>query len=136
MIKISCKYCGRIHDRGHICPAKPISRYGKGYNRDRSDIDRLRNTRRWRKKSIEIRKRDLGLCQVCIREMYNTVYKYTMDNIEVHHIVPITESIYKMYDNGNLISLCKYHHTMAEAGHIPRRILHDVANEQESINML
>lgn len=48
---------------------------------------------------------------------------YTFDNIEVNHIVPINEDISRALDNDNLISLCSFHHKMADSGRIPRPIL-------------
>jgi 5-methylcytosine-specific restriction endonuclease McrA len=132
----SCSYCGRVHEKAFDCGMKPKQRTGKGYTKERSDIDRLRNTRRWRAKSLEIRKRDKGLCQICIRQLFNTITQYTMQTIEVHHIVPIHENVNRMYDNNNLITVCKYHHNMAEYGDIPRARLHSIAIEQEHKNKL
>jgi 5-methylcytosine-specific restriction endonuclease McrA len=132
----SCIYCGRVHDKSFDCGRKPAPRYGKGYTKERSDIDKLRNTRRWRAKSLEIRQRDKGLCQLCIRQLYNTLNQYTMHTIEVHHIVPIHENVNRMYDNHNLLSLCKYHHNMAEYSTIPRTALHVIAIEQERKNII
>lgn len=59
-----------------------------------------------------------------------------MHTIEVHHITPIQEDVNKMYNNINLISLCKYHHNMAEYGEIPRTTLYMIAVEQEQKNKL
>lgn len=133
----SCKYCGTYHDTKLDCGKKPTkARTGKGYTKERTDIDRARNTRKWRAKSLEIRQRDKGLCQVCIRQLYNTFNQYTMHTIEVHHIVPLHESMYRMYDNNNLISVCKYHHNMAEHGDIPRHRLHSIVVEQEQKNII
>lgn len=132
----SCRYCGTVHDKKIDCGRKPKPRYGKGYTKERTDIDKARNSRRWRAKSMLIRQRDKGLCQVCIRQLYNTLNQYTMHTIEVHHIVPLHESMQRMYDNLNLLSVCKYHHTMAERGDIPRYRLHDIAIEQEEKNII
>jgi len=127
----SCSYCGRVHERNYLCPKKPIrNKYTK------SDADKFRNTNRWRKKSKEIRQRDKGLCQICIRKLYNTQQQYTFDTIEVHHITPLHEDTEKAYALSNewLLSLCKYHHYMADAGDIPRGVQHDIAKEQEQMN--
>lgn len=132
----SCHYCGGIHDKSFDCGKKPKPRTGKGYTKERSDIDRLRNTRRWKAKSLEIRKRDTGLCQVCIRQLFNTTTQYNIHTIEVHHIEPIEQNVNRMYDNLNLISICKYHHYMAELEQIPRHTLHSIAKEQEDKNKL
>jgi 5-methylcytosine-specific restriction protein A len=127
----SCSYCGRIHDRTYQCPKKPNR---KKFNQ--SDADKFRNTTRWRKKSVEIRKRDKGLCQICIRKLYNTQRQYTFDTIEVHHITPLHEDMQRGLDNHNLLTLCKYHHYMADSGDIPRDVQHHIAKEQEQFNQL
>jgi 5-methylcytosine-specific restriction protein A len=127
----SCSYCGGIHPTTYQCPKKPNRR-----KFNLSGADKFRNTTRWRKKSVEVRKRDKGLCQVCIRNLYNTQQQYTFDTIEVHHIVPLHEDITRGLDDDNLLSICKYHHYMADAGDIPRDIQHDIAKEQEYNNKL
>jgi 5-methylcytosine-specific restriction enzyme A len=127
----SCSYCGRIHASNYQCPKKPQR---KKYNQ--SDADKFRNTTRWRKKSVEIRKRDKGLCQICIRNLYNTQQQYTFDTIEVHHITPLHEDIRYGLRSDWLLSLCKYHHYMADAGDIPRDVQHTIAKEQELNNKL
>jgi 5-methylcytosine-specific restriction protein A len=127
----SCSYCGMVHQKNYICPKKPTrNKYTL------SDADKFRNTTRWRKKSVEIRQRDKGLCQVCIRKQYNTQQQYTFDTIEAHHITPLHEDISCGLDNYNLLSLCKYHHYMADAGGIPRDVQYDIAKEQELNNKL
>ena len=68
----SCKYCGRKHDSKYICPKKPIR---KRFNK--TDKDKFRNTQAWQKKREDIKERDKGLCQVCIRKRYNTIKQYT-----------------------------------------------------------
>lgn len=128
----SCSFCGRIHDRNYDCPNKPTrTKYFQ------SDADKFRNTTRWKKKSVEIRKRDKGLCQVCIRKLYNTQQQYTFDTIEVHHIIPLHEDIKHGMNNNNLLTVCKYHHVMCEVGgDIPRHVQQDIAKEQEKLNKL
>lgn len=114
----SCKYCGRIHDKKYICPHKPIrQRYKK------TEEDSFRNTKAWQRKRNNIKDRDKGLCQVCIRKLYNTIKQYNYTDIEVHHIVPLREDYELRLEDDNLISLCKYHHELAERGEIPRDIL-------------
>jgi hypothetical protein len=75
----SCKYCGRIHDRKYICGKQPVKT-----NRN-TEIDKFRSSIAWQHKREEIRERDHNLCQICIRELYNTVnrlrtttYRYIM----------------------------------------------------------
>ena len=66
------------------------------------------------------RARDKYLCQVCLTGKYNTNYRYTYKELEVHHIIPIEEEYSLRLDSENLITLCRYHHEMAEKGEIER----------------
>lgn len=108
----SCQYCNRIHDRKFDCGKKPKR------ERKVKDIDKFRWTRKWREKRNRIVERDLYLCQVCKEEG-----KYTYDNLEVHHIIPLAEDYDKRLDEDNLITLCGYHHERAEKGIITREHL-------------
>lgn len=120
----SCKYCGRIHDSKYICPNKPIRKQYK-----KTEEDKFRNTKAWQRKREYIKDRDKGLCQVCIRKLYNTIKQYNYIDIEVHHIEPLREAYDLRLDEDNLISLCKYHHELAEIGKIPKDILKDMVND-------
>ena len=64
----TCKYCGIVPE-DHECPHR---RPRKNYQRDGKAGD-FRKTYKWTKKSEEIRERDKYLCQVCIRNKYNTI---------------------------------------------------------------
>lgn len=123
----SCSYCGGIHDIKHVCDKKPAKNYGKG-----TYIDKFRWSKSWQRKRREIREdRDRHMCQVCIRELYGTEVRYNYTNIQVHHIVPLAEDYSRRLDDNNLISLCTYHHTMAEHGEISKKELFLIVNEQE-----
>jgi 5-methylcytosine-specific restriction endonuclease McrA len=125
----SCSYCGGIHDRKHQCSSKPKRKEKVTH------VDRFRWTKAWQKKRKYIREdRDKHLCQVCIREMYNTEQKYNFTNIQVHHIVPIAEDYSKRLDDECLITLCSFHHSMAERDEISRQELLDIVEEQEKKN--
>lgn len=122
IMKKTCKYCGVV-DEGHICPhRKPRQKSGS------RETDRFRKTKVWTNKSLEIRQRDKFLCQVCLRNLYNTLSFLNFKTVEVHHITPIEEDYNRRLDNDNLISLCSYHHKMAEKGDIPRDILYKIVN--------
>ena len=123
---ISCQYCGKIHDRKYICDKRPKRK------KEISEADRFRRTNRWQKKREEIKKRDLNLCQICIRELYNTRNKYNTKDLSVHHNVPINENYDKRLDNDNLLTVCDYHHKMCEKGEISRKIVQKIIDEQES----
>ncbi len=121
----SCKYCGKIHDSKFDCGMKP-----KG-KKQGNDKDKFRWTRAWQKKRNEIKKRDLYLCQVCIRKLYDTDNQYTYDDLEVHHAVPLEEDFEKRLEDSNLITLCGRHHEMAESGKIPFGSIQIIIMEQE-----
>lgn len=122
----SCKYCGRIHRKEFTCPMKPQkNRYKK------SEADDFRGTGSWKKKRDNIKGRDKYLCQICIRKLYNTIKKYNYSDLEVHHIVPIKEDYSLRLEDTNLITICKYHHELAEQGTIPREELLAIAKQQE-----
>lgn len=122
----SCKYCGGIHDRKFVCPSKP-----KRTNYKVTYIDKFRWTKPWQRKRKHINERDKHLCQVCIRELYNTQLKYNFTNIEVHHIDSIADAWERRLDDENLICLCKQHHEMAESGEISKEELFKIVDEQE-----
>lgn len=122
----SCQYCGRIHDSKLICSKKPKKQ------KQITEIDKFRWTRIWQKKREEIKKRDLNLCQICIRELYNTETKYNTQNLEVHHNIPINEDYNKRLENDNLLTVCHYHHELCESGDIPREEVQRIINEQEN----
>ncbi len=123
---ISCQYCGKIHDRKYICDKRPKRK------KEISEADRFRRTNRWQKKREEIKQRDLNLCQICIRELYNTKNKYNTKDLSVHHNIPINENYDKRLDNDNLLTVCDYHHKMCEKGEISRKIVQKIIDEQES----
>ena len=111
-----CSQCGELHDfNAAPCQARRTKRDTRAV--------RFRNTSRWQRKRKEISERDRHLCQVCLIDEYDTRQMYTYDNIEVNHIVPINEDISRALDDDNLISLCSFHHKMADRGQIPRVVL-------------
>ena len=123
---VTCQHCG-IVPRGHICPHRK-SRQKSG---DRQS-DKFRNTKIWQRKRDEIKVRDRHLCQLCIRNLHNTINFLNFKNIEVHHITSIQEDYNRRLDNDNLISLCSYHHKMADKGLIPKQELYNIVREIES----
>ena len=110
----SCPYCGRIHARGFDCGRKP--KYGVQKN---TPADQFRHSARWTRKSLQIRERDHFMCVYCMQHDG----RISPEEIEVHHIVPISEDYDRRLDDDNLISLCREHHEQAEAGVIKRDVL-------------
>lgn len=113
----TCSKCG-IVPQDHKCPYRTYKKKDKD-----TKADKFRKTKAWTKKSLEIRQRDKYLCQVCINNLYHTISQYNFDKLEVHHIVPINEDYNKRLDNDNLITLCNFHHKMAESSEITREEL-------------
>ncbi len=112
-----CTRCGGLHPI-NTDPCKP-TRQAKS----NTVANTFRKTNRWRVKSEQIRARDLNLCRVCMTDTYNTVQQYTYLNLSVHHIVPLAEDPDRGLDDSNLITVCDYHHKLAEVGKIPRKEL-------------
>jgi len=115
----TCQYCG-IVDEDHVCPfrKRTYQKYSKG-----NEKDRFRSSSAWQKKRTAIKRRDHYLCQVCLTDQYDTFDQLTYDELEVHHITSIVEDFNKRLDDDNLITLCSYHHKMADKGIIPKDFL-------------
>lgn len=121
----SCQYCGKIHDTKIDCGKKPQIQKKITY------IDRFRSSRKWREKREQIRRRDLNLCQICIRNLYNTDRQYNYESLSVHHAIPMETDYSKRLDDDNLITLCGRHHEMAESGAIPYEEIKKIIDKQE-----
>lgn len=119
----TCSVCGTIHDFNKVCRRKTTQKKTKA--------TKFRNTSGWRKKRDSIKTRDKYLCQVCLTDKYPTNYRYTYKELEVHHIVPIEEDYEIRLDSNNLITLCRMHHEMAEAGEISREELRKLIGSGE-----
>ena len=119
----TCSICGRIHDFNQVCnrPCK------KKITRQNA----FRDTYQWKQKRNQIKSRDKYLCQVCLTDKYKTNYRYTYDELEVHHIVPIEEDYNLRLDSNNLITLCRMHHEMAEAGEISKEELKEMIGAEK-----
>lgn len=119
----SCKYCGRIHPKGYVCPKKP-----KPAKHRNSKTAAFRKTYAWQKKRERIVRRDFYLCRACNEGSYKVFGVPGLDQeLQVHHIEPLEERFDLRLDDGNLVTLCSMHHRMAEDGDIPRDYLHDLA---------
>ena len=110
----TCSHCGIVPEN-HICPYRTYRKK----ERD-TQATRFRSSKAWTNKSIAVKKRDLYLCAVCMTGKYHTINTFNYDKLSVHHIIPLAEDYNKRLDERNLITLCSYHHKMAEDGEIPR----------------
>lgn len=125
----SCKYCGRIHDAGVMCLGAKKAQQKRWDSNRNSDNYKFRHSSQWTNKSIEIKKRDSYLCQCCLRGIECDGIRYTTDGLEVHHIDSLTTNYDKRLDDDNLITVCRYHHELCESGKINKRLLSDIARD-------
>ena len=121
----SCAYCGRIHDSRIDCGHRPQ------YHKRTKKAEYIRSTSQWQNTRTYIRHRDNGVCQLCARNYKGTLRTFEDTDLSVHHIEPLQECEERAFDTDNLITLCSVHHEEAEAGRIPRALLHEIAKENE-----
>lgn len=132
----SCQYCGRIHERSYVCPQKQqrIAERQSSRSKNNKRVYDFHRSRAWRDKSEDIKQRDGYCCQICIRGLYDPDRKYETDDLSVHHIIPVSEDWDRRFDDEILLTACRRHHELAEAGKIPRGELLRIAEEQEEKN--
>ncbi len=131
----SCKYCGRVHEARYICKEKERALQAQAKKRDNAKRDEtlqtFRGSKAWQEKRAEIRERDKQICQACLRGIKGTSRQFETDGLSVHHINTLSKAWEQRLDNNNLITLCTVHHEMAESGEIDKRVLLEIAKEQE-----
>lgn len=113
----SCSRCGRIHELNEPCPLAKKRKYTP---KPKTEQSSFRNTATWQTLRKNIAERDHHLCRVCFLD-HGTLTTY---GLEVHHITPIADAPYRAYDESNLITLCRNHHELAEAGIITKEHLY------------
>lgn len=129
-MRVSCKYCGFTHEQGTECSKKPRRqfKYRQGSGKK---IDEFRWGRDWKAKRLAIRERDYHCCRVCLElgDRYGTYSgrNVQVNNLSVHHINSLSEDWSGRLTDGNLITLCSYHHQMAEDGKINKKELKQLA---------
>ena len=94
----TCSICGKIHDFNKTCKRVSTKKF--------TLESKFRKSYQWTVKSKQIRQRDKYLCQICIRDKYDTNCLYNYKELEVHHIVSINEDYNLRLDDMNLITLC------------------------------
>lgn len=125
-IQKSCNYCGKVHDENYKCSKKPVKR------KRIDDIVRFRNSPKWQKKRKKIKERDNYLCQICLRNLYETKRQYNSESLQVHHAIPINMNEGSKLDENNLITLCSFHHSMCDKGKIPYEEIKKIIDEQNN----
>lgn len=115
----ACARCGGLHPIGYRCSK------GREYKRD--EEKKLRSSRKWTNKAIQIKKDSKGLCEVC-----KALGVYTYNGLEVHHIIKVKDNPSLLLDDDNLITLCTYHHKEADAGNISADYLRELVAERKN----
>jgi 5-methylcytosine-specific restriction endonuclease McrA len=123
-MKKSCGRCGKIHRRGE-CEAKAPPKKP-------TDAALFHGSNAWAKARDAARIRDMGMCQVCLRGMYEPARIYNTRRLEVHHIAPLSADYDRRLDADNLITLCERHHEMADKGKIPAETLARIVRERSA----
>lgn len=116
----TCSHCSGMHELGTRCPQHKRTK-------TKTTMVRIRSSGRWQRTREAIRARDNHLCQACLIDTHGTKYLYTHNDLEVHHIVPLSEDASKSHDHANLITLCRTHHKYAHDGLISRQTLSSLA---------
>lgn len=112
----SCKWCGRMHPFGFICPQKPQP------HRKNTRAQRFRNTVEWKRTRVNVNKRDLHLCRLCLRDGI-----LEPNGLSTHHIIPLEATMEYASDEDWCITLCDHHHKAADRGEYSREELHTLA---------
>ncbi|MGQ7776813.1 HNH endonuclease [Bacillus sp. WC2507] len=94
-----CGGCGKRVDYNATCSCMKRKRTNKKLN----ETDKLLKSTRWKKKRIVIIHRDGVVCQRCLIK-YNII---NSEKLEVHHIKPRSKYPELMFEDTNLITLCK-----------------------------
>lgn len=109
MRKTICKYCNKIVDQeNHECPMreKAHQKYNaskREYYRKNKETLKPIMSKRWQKFRLHIIERDGRKCMRCY-------IKYGIingENLQVHHIKPRIHFPEKIFDEDNVITVCK-----------------------------
>lgn len=80
------------------------------------------NDKKWKKCKDKVYKRDKGICQICrcltAYEVNQTKKLSSLPHlflqIDPAHILPVSVYPEIMYDENNILSLCRHHHTLID----------------------
>jgi len=101
-----CLHCGKKYDeRDVVCECQKDRRneYSKQYYENNKDLKKMLNSKRWRNLRRLVIQRDGGLCNRC----YVQLGIFVSDELQVHHITPRSERPDLMFEEDNLITVCK-----------------------------
>ena len=114
----SCSKCGNIHPYNYKCNVGKVYRGG--------EERKLRNTYAWHSKARQIKEKSNYLCAICKDQGI-----YTYDNLEVHHISKVKDDPSLLLEDYNLITLCAWHHKLADMGEINKNYLLNLVYDRE-----
>lgn len=104
-----CPKCRKKIHIGETCECQKDNRRKtknnsskKYYDENKEYVNKIKNAK-WRRLRKLIIERDGGYCQRCYI-LYKT---FTVDRLEVHHIKPRIDFPELVYDDKNLITICK-----------------------------
>lgn len=120
IMRKTCRWCGRIVEKDHDCPNRPKPKY------ELPEEVQGRYTKAWEHKSEDIKERSQYMCATC-RE----IGRYTYEDLETHHIIPLRLRPDLLLEDSNLICLCKRCHVRAERGEIDAGYLSQLAKERD-----
>lgn len=96
LLKNKCDKCtqSKRNERNH---------YMKNYYQDNKEIQSALTSKRWKQFRRLIIQRDKGICQRCLaqKNIFNN------ESLQVHHIKPRIKYPELMYDENNVITICK-----------------------------
>lgn len=97
--------CGKVIDFAEICECKKGNRnaYQRQYYEKNKEAHKELNSTRWAKKRRFILNRDNSHCQRCLHK-YGII---ETDKLQVHHIKNRQHHPHLMYEDSNLITVCK-----------------------------
>lgn len=116
---VSCRYCGRIHERSFDCGKRPARR-GK-----RKEQEKIRQKARVKKKMEQVKKDAGYLCEYCLSQG-----RLTYTDLQTHHIIKLTQRPDLAVEDTNLVVLCHSCHEKAEKGEISPQFLSELAQKR------
>lgn len=101
MRKKVCVRCGKILEVGTKCTCSHY--YPKSQKKEKKETEKALSRKRWKDKRERILRRDKHFCQRC-RIKYGIM---NFENLQIHHIKSREHYPELMYEDDNLITLCK-----------------------------
>jgi len=101
-----CPHCNNLYDEREVscqCQKDLRNEYSKKYYEDNKEMKKMFNSSRWKKLREIIIRRDGYMCNRCFVQLGIVVN----DDLQVHHIIPRIDRPDLMFDENNLVAVCK-----------------------------